>query len=181
MQKPPQIRIRCEVSLRIMEAVAVQSQRRQPIGSGDTQTCRATRSPVARIACGAVTLNGAPQTEPPQQGNNSPPNNAPNADAPKSSIAGVPVRREVLGVFQKSGIHPKASDDLRAALGRAWSRVRIICWSGNRNRIACRMTQHQVWTRSDVISRLARIADMYRRMDGLRRRLLGVRRRGLRS
>ena len=107
MQKPPQIRIRCEVSLRIMEAVAVQSQRRQPIGSGDTQTCRASRSPVARIACGAVTLNGAPQTEPPQQGNNSPPNNAPNADAPKCSIAGCLPGEKCWRYFRKAAYTQK--------------------------------------------------------------------------
>ena len=101
----------------------------------------------------------------------------------------MPACREVLEVFQNGGIHPKATDDLRAAsaldvachrdrsrsgVGRemlklAGSPVRTISCAGNKDKTARRNPQHQVSTRSDVEMRVVSIADVYRRVDGLRR------------
>ena len=94
----------------------------------------------------------------------------------------VPSGREVLEIFQDGGVHPEAADDLHAASAHAvpcrsdggrpsvgdecssrpGSPVRTISCAGNSDKIASKMTQHQVRTRNDVLTRLARI-DVYRR------------------
>ena len=83
----------------------------------------------------------------------------------------------MLEIFQDAGVHPKAANDLHAASAHAVARhgdrsrssvgdemlksagspVRTICWAGSSDKMARRMTQHQVRTRSGVMRMLARI------------------------
>ena len=83
----------------------------------------------------------------------------------------MPSGREVLEVFEDGGIQAEAANDLRAlarAVPRHSDRSRPSIGdemlnssrksgSGNKDKIARRMTQPQVRNRSDVSSRLARI------------------------
>jgi hypothetical protein len=54
-------------------------------------------------------------------------------------------------------MHSRTKINDRSHSSRPGSPVRTICWSGNKDKIPRKMTQHRVRTRSDVSTRLERI------------------------